>query len=257
MSPIPIAKRVASYKVKNPEKVKISKLKEYASIAQKRLADQFYDDEYKKKERDRKRRQRALKKKEESNPLGMDTSPPLFPLGFLTQSSSHGVSASPLVESSGGSNSQDRSDVQFSFTSTNHNTESDDESSSMAPHFPSTPAPKLKVWIPFKDRSNLNNKDVSRQAKQGLVMRKRNNQERNEEISELKTLFDKSEDENIEKDFLITEMNKKMRELQTENSSLKEKLKTADDWLGLTYKYMTPAGRSELRNGAYLPSWNS
>ena len=47
-------------------------------------------------------------------------------------------------------------------------------------------------------------------------------------------------------------MNKKMRELQTKNSSLKEKLKTADDWLGLTYKYMTPAGRSELRNGAYL-----
>ena len=74
----------------------------------------------------------------------------------------------------------------------------------MAPHFPSTPAPKLKVWIPFKDRSNLNNKDVSRQAKQGLVVRKRNNQERNEDISELKTLLDKSEDENIEKDFLIT-----------------------------------------------------
>ena len=47
MSPIPIAKRVASYKVKNPEKVKISKLKEYASIAPKRLSDQFYNDEYK------------------------------------------------------------------------------------------------------------------------------------------------------------------------------------------------------------------
>ena len=104
MAPIPIAKRVASYKVKNPQKVKISKLKEYASIAQKRLSDKFYDDQYKAKERDRKRRQRALKKKEESNPLGMDTSPPLCPLGFLTQSSSLGVSALPLVESSGQSN---------------------------------------------------------------------------------------------------------------------------------------------------------
>ena len=56
MSPSPIAKRVASYKVKNPEKVKM-KLKEYDAIAQKRLTDQFYDDEYEKKERDRKRRQ--------------------------------------------------------------------------------------------------------------------------------------------------------------------------------------------------------
>ena len=248
MAPIPIAKRVASYKVKNPQKVKISKLKEYASIAQKRLSDKFYDDQYKAKERDRKRRQRALKKKEISKPVGMDTSPPLFPLS----SSSYGVSALPLVDSSGGSNSEDRSDVQLSFTSTNQNTESDDEFSSMTPQFSSTPAPKLKVRIPFKDRSNLNNKDVSRQAKQGLVMRKRNNQERNEEICELKTLLDKSEDENIEKDFQMAEMNKKMRELQTENSNLMDKLKTADDWLGLTYKYMTPAGRSELRNGAYL-----
>ena len=68
MAPIPIAKRVASYKVKNPQKVKISKLKEYASIAQKRLSDKFYDDQYKAKERDRKRRQRALKKKEISKP---------------------------------------------------------------------------------------------------------------------------------------------------------------------------------------------
>ena len=175
--------------MENPENVKISNLKEYASIAQKRLSDQFYDDKYKKKERDRKRRQRALQKKEESNPLGMDTSPPLFSLGFLAQSSSRGVSALPLVESSGGSNSQDRSDVQFSFTSTNQNTESDDEFSSMAPRFSSTPAPKLKVRIPFNDRSNLNNKNVSRQAKKGLVMRKRSNQERNEEISELKTLL--------------------------------------------------------------------
>ena len=104
MAPIPIAKRVASYKVKNPQKVKISKLNEYASIAQKRLSDKFYDDQYKAKERDRKRRQRALKKKEISKPVGMDTSPPLFPLS----SSSYGVSALPLVESSGGSNSEDR-----------------------------------------------------------------------------------------------------------------------------------------------------
>ena len=65
-------------------------------------------------------------------------------------------------------------------------------------------------------------------------------------------MLDKSEEENIEKDFEIAEKNTKIRELQSENNALKEKLKSADDWLTKTYKYMTPTGRNELKMGAYL-----
>ena len=286
MGRITNAKRVNKYKVGNPKKVKRNKLNEYAAIAEKRINDPLFDSDYKVKERDRKRRQRAQKKKNDAVvgslvPLlsVMDGSAvPLLDvmdgsavplLDMMDESAVPPLdvtdgSAVPLLDVMDGyslplldlgSTSSDISDIQFSFISSKENTSDVENLIILPPLFTSTPAPvkeKLKVRIPFKDKSNILSKTQSRQARQGLMVRKKNNYDKNDELAKMKTILNKSEEENIEKDFEITEKNIKIRELQSENNALKEKLKSADDWLTKTYKYMTPTGRNELKMGAYL-----
>ena len=68
----------------------------------------------------------------------------------------------------------------------------------------------------------------------------------------MKIALDKSEDENIAKDFQIADLINQLREKKSENDNLKEHLHHVDDWLKTTYKYMSPSGRSELRTGAFI-----
>ena len=76
------------------------------------------------------------------------------------------------------------------------------------------------------------------------------------EIQNLRESLGRSEDENFEKDLKIAELNNQIRNILGENEALKDKLDHADDWIKTTYKYMTPIGRSELRNGAFLAMKN-
>ena len=140
-------------------------------------------------------------------------------------------------------------DVEMSFSSDEENMEVDTSSLSINPLASSTPD-RLIVKMPFRNKTNSQN--ISRQAKHGLIVRKKNNREKTSEMNSLKSCLEKAENENIEKDFQIAELNNKIRELMTENDTLKEKVKHSDDWLKHTYKYMTPTGRSELKTGAYL-----
>ena len=229
MAPVPVSRRVAKFKVKNPQKVKLNKVKEHAEIAKKRVNDKDFDEEFKRKERERKRLQRAKKKVLKS---GQPVPPP--PTDSVPHSVSFGDSFLPLP-------------FESSF---NDMEVSEDHSTIMSPLFSSTPAPvkeKFKVRIPFKDKTNQ-----SRQSKQGLLIRKQNNLVKNDELKEMKNLLNKSEEENIAKDFEIAELYKKINDLENKNSSLESKLKGADDWLIKTYKYLTPLGRNELKMGAFL-----
>ena len=200
MGRITNAKRVNKYKVVNPKKVKRNKLNEYAAIAEKRINDPLFDSDYKVKERDRKRRQRAQKKKNDAVvgslvPLLSVMDGSAVPLLDMMDESAvppldvTDGSAVPLLDVMDGyslplldlgSTSSDISDIQFSFISSKENTSDVENLIILPPLFTSTPAPvkdKLKVRIPFKDRSNILSKTQSRQARQGLMVRKKNNYE--------------------------------------------------------------------------------
>ena len=222
MAPIPVSKRVAQFREKNPQKVKLIKMRENNEITKKRVNDKVFNENFKMKERDRKRRQRALKKTLKTGSSSVSSSDP-------ETTDSFGDSILPL-------------DIDVS----------DNPSTNMSsgPMFSSTPISannNFKIRIPFKDKSNH-----SRQSKQGLKVRKENNQMKNNEIKSLKDLLNKSEEENIGKDFEIVELVKKIKDLEDKNITLESKLRGADDWLIKTYKYMTPTGRKELKMGAYL-----
>ena len=57
-----VAQRVSKYKSNNPDKKKSNKMKEHLTFLKKRLADDKFNEEVKKKQRERKQKQRAAKK---------------------------------------------------------------------------------------------------------------------------------------------------------------------------------------------------
>lgn len=264
------AKRVAQYKFKNPNNAKKNKLKETVARALKRLSDPKYDEAQKERDRIRKKKQRADKKKssQSKDPASMaqvDSS-------SSTPSNSGSSSTSPVMSfgsstedsfacsSYGESSSSPPTDGSFARPlDVNMTVNLDeafmdisdlDESSPSIPPLESSTPDRLTVRIPLRDKSYSLN--ISRQAKYGQMTRKKNNKEKSLEIQNLRESLGRSEDENFEKDLKIAELNNQIRNILGENEALKDKLDHADDWIKTTYKYMTPIGRSELRNGAFL-----
>lgn len=264
------AKRVAQYKFKNPDKAKKNKLKESVAKAFKRLTDPKYAEAQREKDRIRKKKLRADKKKSSQS----TESASIFQVDSSTSTSGRSGSSSSSPVMSFGSSNED----SFACSSYGESTSSppadesfarpldvnipvnldeafmdvsdlDESSPSISPLESSTPE-RLTVRIPLTDKSHSLN--ISRQAKYGQMIRKKNNKEKCLEIEDLKETLKRSEDENFEKDLKIAELNNQITAILGEHEALKDKLDHADDWIKTTYKYMTPHGRSELRNGAFF-----
>ena len=269
-----IAERVAKYKAKNPNEMKLHRLKETTKKVERRLNDEKFDEEVKKKNRERKRKERAAKKAENIVMMDNPTSEvPSFPTPSLS-------SSSPSSPSS--SRTGDKLVVKFPFTrakstkrkplqddtpmdisedgilSTNTSPDSSSTSppwiddSSSSPGFGNSSSFSNSPMFSSTPSSSRDGTKISRQAELGKMIRKKNNKIKLNEIDELKAALAKSKEENVAKDIKISEQTSDIRKLRSENNDLKDKLNHADDWLKPTYMNMSPSGKTELKTAVNM-----
>ena len=238
-----VAQRVSKYKSNNPDKKKSNKMKEHLTFLKKRLADDKFNEEVKKKQRERKQKQRAAKKIDLAAPpthqddsVNPDRLFVRFPFQSMARnknnSSGFGDSVSDLPSSSSNTpNSPLQSMMDVSTSGL------DDSSSSLPgsqPLFCSTPCPNISM-VP----------NESRQAQKGKLIRKKNNKSKMIELEDLKDALRKSQDESDAKDFEICQ-------LSQENDMLKEKMKHVDDWIKPSLQNLSSKTRSEFKTAVYM-----
>ena len=278
------AEKSTRFRLKNPNQVKMHRLKNSLKNTVKRLNDPHHDEDMKKKAREKKRKQRADAREGKqktanvalndadnpsseadtsstpmdtsSRPMDSSSTPPMssvrnrlvvkFP--FSRTKTTAKTRANDLEDDQNMFEEESLSSTNcLSSSSTTSAAFGDSTSFSTPPFTCSTP---VSIRTPFHDKTNLAN--ISRQSQMGKRIRKKNNQDKSTEIAELKAALAKTEEENVAKDILIADLTTDLKKVKTENDDLRNKLKNSDNWLKPTYKNMTISARTELKTAVQM-----
>ena len=92
----------------------------------------------------------------------------------------------------------------------------------------------------------------SRQKLMGEKIKRRNNDQKNATIADLKSSLSAAEKREKEKDATQAKLEAKIRQLEEEKAGVERQLEDTNKWVKPTYSMMSSSGKKEFRRAAYL-----
>ena len=93
---------------------------------------------------------------------------------------------------------------------------------------------------------------MSRQKLMGAKIKRRNNDQKNATIADLKSSLSAAEKREKERDATQAKLEAKIRQLEEGKAGVEKKLEDANKWVKPTYSMMSSSGKKEFRRAAYL-----